>query len=457
MLSLRFRLPRPAVTSVAGLALRRLWIGPLPTSVSPMVRRLGISVHQRRLAVQKPHALLAASQNTQKRLPRVFEVNGSILASPVGPPPARMKHAAILAVLIGFGGCALSAAPYKVDHHLPSHPDTVVWGYWSADSPPVLKIKSGEVVEIDTVSMTAMPDGEPEQFFKDHGISLDLPVVKDIIALRKAPKPAGTRAGAGCLTGPIYIEGCAPGDTLEVRVLDIKSRAPYGMNQGGPGRGGIPDLVPRYYSKFIPLDLERNVALYTKAIEIPLHPFQGMMAVAPTLDKGRLSSSPPYPDIGGNFDNKHLGKGATIYFPAQVEGALFQVGDPHAAQGNGEVSVAAIESSNTVTMQFIVRKDLKLKAPRAETPTHYIVWGLDVELSLAMRNAIVASIDFLKEAKGMTFVDALSLCSISVDYEVTEVVDGTKGIHAMIPKKIFEDNATASYWYKEDPAYVAAH
>lgn len=365
-----------------------------------------------------------------------------------------MKHSdlprAILAltVLAALTASILASDTIKIDHHLACTPETVVWGYWSADSPPALKIKSGETVEIDTVSMTAMPDGDPEAFFKEHGISLDLPVVKDIIALRKAPKPAGVRAGSGGLTGPIYVEGCEPGDTLEVRVLDIKSRAPYGMTQGGPGRGGIPDLVPRYYSKFIPLDLSRNVAIFSNEIEVPLEHFQGMMAVAPTADRGRLPSSPPYPDIGGNFDNKHLGKGATIYFPVQVPGALFHVGDPHAAQGNGEVAIAAIESSNTVTMQFFVRKDLKLKAPRAETPTHYIVWGLDQELSIAMRNAIVASIDFLKEAKGLTFNDALSLCSVAVDYEVTEVVDGTKGIHAMIPKKIFKGSSTAGYWYK---------
>ena len=370
---------------------------------------------------------------------------------------AAFSRAAVILAVFCSGLGALRASPFKPDHHLSSTPDTVVWGYWSAETAPALKIKSGETVEIDTVSMGGMSDDHPEQFFIDNGISLELQVVKDMIALKKAPKPAGTRAGAGCLLGPIYVEDCAPGDTLEVRVLDIKSRAPYGINSGSPGRGGIPDLVPRPYAKVIKLDLERNVALFSKTIEVPLSHFQGMMAVAPTADRGRLPSSPPYPDIGGNFDNKHLGKGATIYFPVQVEGALFQVGDPHAAQGNGEVSVSAIESSNTVTMQFIVRKDLKLKAPRAETPTHYIVWGLDVELSLAMRNAIIASIDFLKETKDLNFFDALSLCSIAVDYEVTEVVDGTKGIHAMIPKKIFGDHNTADYWYKEDTAYVAAH
>jgi acetamidase/formamidase len=205
--------------------------------------------------------------------------------------------------------------------------------------------------------------------------------------------------------------------------------------------------VPRPYSKIIKFDLERQVAKFSDTIEIPLRQFQGVMAVAPTKERGKLGSSPPYPDIGGNFDNKWLGRGATIYFPVQVEGALFQTGDPHAAQGNGEVSITAIESSNTVTVQFIVHKDMPLKVCRAETPTHYICMGLDVELNLAMRMAITQTLEFLKEKKGLEFFDALSLASVGVDFEVTQVVDTTKGIHAMIPKSIFKDSTATAYWY----------
>ncbi len=349
-----------------------------------------------------------------------------------------------------YSAAPSAAAPaYKIDHHLPSRPGTVVSGYFSAETPPVLRIKSGEVVEIDTISGGgAGRSGEdPEKFFRDNGIPLDLPVVQDILAIRKEVPPSGIRGHM--MTGPIFIEGAMPGDTLEVRVLDIKSRAPYGMNSGRPGSGGIPDLVPRPYSKIIKFDMARNVALFSEGIEIPLKQFQGVMAVAPAKERGKLSSSPPYTDIGGNFDNKHLGKGATIYFPVQVEGALFQTGDPHAAQGNGEISITAIESSNTVTMQFIVRKGMPIKTPRAETPTHYICMGLDVELNLAMRMAITQTIDFLKEKKGLDFFDALALGSVGVDFEVTQVVDTTKGVHAMIPKSIFVKD-TEKYWF--DPA-----
>lgn len=357
--------------------------------------------------------------------------------------------AALLAAVLSAAG-GVRAAPLGVNHHLRSVPANLVQGYFSAETPPVLRIKSGEVVTIDTLSGGGRSsDEDPEKFFRDNGIPLDLQVVQDLIAFRKAKvPPSGIRGHL--MTGPIFVEGAMPGDTLEVRILDIKSRAPYGMNSGRPGSGGIPDLVPRPYSKLIKFDLERSVAKFSDTIEIPLKQFQGVMGVAPPAGSGKLSSSPPYSNIGGNFDNKHLGKGATLYLPVQAEGALFQTGDPHAAQGNGEISITAIESSNTVTMQFIVRKDLAIKVPRAETATHYICMGLDVELTMAMRMAITQTIDFFKEKKGLDFFDALSLGSVAVDFEVTQVVDSTKGIHAMIPKSIFKDETVASYWF--DPA-----
>jgi acetamidase/formamidase len=221
------------------------------------------------------------------------------------------------------------------------------------------------------------------------------------------------------------------------------------MNSGRPGSGGIPDAVPRPYGKVIKFDLSRNVALFGPGIEVPLRQFQGVMGVAPEKERGKMSSTPPYPDIGGNFDNKYLGKGATLYLPVHVTGALFQTGDPHAAQGNGEISITAIESSNTVTMQFIVHKDMPLKVARAETPTHYICMGLDPELNLAMRMAIMETLQFLKERKHLDFFDALALGSVAVDFEVTQVVDQTKGIHAMIPKSLFVGQ-TETYWYTPD-------
>ncbi|HEY0943685.1 MAG TPA: acetamidase/formamidase family protein [Opitutaceae bacterium] len=347
-----------------------------------------------------------------------------------------------------------SAAPLSINHHLRSVPENMVWGFFAADTPPVLHVKSGETVKIDTVSMGGMRDEDPEKFFVEQGIPLELEVVQDMLALKKALKPSGIRGHL--MTGPIHVEGAEPGDVLEVRVVDIWSRAPYGINSGRPGSGGIPDVVPRPYQKVIKFDMERRVGIFAPGIEVPLAPFQGVLGVAPRAERGKLSSSPPYPEIGGNFDNKHLTRGATVYLPVQVPGALFQTGDPHAAQGNGEISITAIESSNTVVLQFIVRKDLKAtRAPWAETPTHYICMGLDVELNLAMRMAIMETLDFLKAKKNLDFFDALSLSSIAVDFEVTQVVDGTKGIHAMIPKKLFTDGSTAGYWFKPEAGSYA--
>jgi acetamidase/formamidase len=346
-----------------------------------------------------------------------------------------------------LGAAAAEAAqPLAVTHHLPATPANTVDGFFSADTPPVLRIRSGDVVEIDTVNAAGVRDDNPEKFFKDNGISTDLPAVQDILRIKRELKPSGFRAHL--MTGPIFVEGAMPGDTLEVRVVEVTSRAPYGVNAGRPGAGGIPDLVPRPYSKVIKFDLERHVAKFSDTIEVPLRPFQGVMGIAPAAARGKLSSIPPYIELGGNMDNKHLGKGATIYYPVQTEGALFQTGDPHAAQGNGEVSITAIESSNTVTLQFIVRKDLAIKSVRAETPTHYILMGFDGELNLAMRMAITQTLDFLKEKQKLDFFDALALASIGVDFEVTQVVDQTKGIHAMVPKSLFKDGSAAGYWYQ---------
>jgi len=362
--------------------------------------------------------------------------------------PASTRLAIALAGLFPAFSLPLGAATIKPDYHLPSNAETVN-GWWDAEAVPALKIKSGQIVEIDTVCMFGMSDDHPEQFFIDNGISLDLPVVKDMLAIKKAlvsnPNLKGRTPN---LTGPIYIEDAMPGDTLEVRILDIKSRAPYGVNQGRPGGGGIPDLVPRPYLKVIKLDLKRDVALFSDAIEIPLMRFQGKLGVAPPKERGKLSSGPPYPDIGSNMDNKYFGKGATVYFPVHVEGALFQTGDPHANQGNGEVSGSAIESSNTVTMQFFVRKDLHVKNVRAENASHYIIMGMDTDLNKAMHEAIAQTVGFLEETKHLDFFDALALSSSDVDFEVSEVVDGTKVISGMVPKKIFKDGGGIPYWDK---------
>lgn len=364
------------------------------------------------------------------------------------------RAAGLCALAFPFAVAApLRAAGPKPDYHLDSTPANTVM-FFAADNPPILRIKSGQTVEIDTLCLFGMTNEKPEQFFIDNGIPLDSQIAKEMLAMKKWVMAAP--ASGTTMTGPIYIEGAMPGDTLEVRIVDIRSRTDFGVNQNAPGRGGIPDLVPRPYGKVVKLDLERGVAKFSSRIEVPLHQFQGRMAVAPVKERGKLPSGPPYPDIGGNMDNKYLGRGATVYFPVQVEGALFQTGDPHAVQGNGEVGQSALESSNTVTMQFILRKDLHLQRVEAETPTHYILMGMDKDLNVAAHDAVAHTVEFLETRKGLDFFDALTLCSLGVDFEVTEIVDGTKGIHSLVAKSLFKDAATTAYWYHGEPAFAVA-
>jgi len=214
-----------------------------------------------------------------------------------------------------------------------------------------------------------------------------------------------------------------------------------------PGIGALGDIVPRPFTKVIPLDLKRNAGVFDEGVEIPLGPFMGVMGTCPPDSEGPNRRSGPPGVFGGNLDCKELVAGTTLHLPVFHKGALFYTGDSHAAQGDGEVTVNAIETANTCTLQFFLHKGRKLNAPRAETPTHYLTFGLDPDLDQAMRMAILETIDFLKEKQGYDFFKAYTLTSIGIDFRVTQVVDKTQGIHGMIAKKIFlKDND--SYWYR---------
>jgi acetamidase/formamidase len=161
------------------------------------------------------------------------------------------------------------------------------------------------------------------------------------------------------------------------------------------------------------------------------------MGVAPPEEAGRVSSAPPGTHAG-NLDNKELVAGTKLFIPVHAPGALFEVGDGHAAQGNGEVDITALETSLVGTFEFVVRKDLHLDAPRGETPTHFIAMGLNPDLTEALKMAVRETIDFLVTEKRLSRDDAYMLASTAVDFNVTQAVDGTKGVHAMIPKSIFK-------------------
>jgi acetamidase/formamidase len=318
---------------------------------------------------------------------------------------------------------AFGTLPLPSQHTVRVTPSTVQYGYFAADAKPVLTVKSGEVVTMDTIC--AIP--ELEQL----GAAPDDPIreLKEVEAKVKDKGP-----GPHVLTGPVAIEGAKPGDVLEVEILEIRLRSPYGWMMIEPGAGALPEDFPYLRRKLVPLDDRNKVAEFAPGIRIPVRPFFGNLGVAPP--EGRLSSGPPAYN-GGNMDNKWLVAGTKLYLPVQVPGALFSVGDGHAAQGDGEVCITAIETNLTGVFRFTVRKDMKLHWPRAETPTHFITMGLHESLDEAARRATKDMIDYLTTVRGLSRDDAYMLISAAVDLHVTEVVDGVKGVHATLPKSIF--------------------
>jgi acetamidase/formamidase len=304
---------------------------------------------------------------------------------------------------------------------------TITYGYYDAKTPPVLRVKSGDTVEVQTLITSTpkrledagVPPAEVEQSLRDITTQIT----------DKGP-------GAHILTGPIYIEDAQPGDVLEVRIVSVRLAIPYAYNGFGPGRGFLPEDYPYPKIKIIPLDEKRMIARFAPGIEIPLHPFFGSMGVAPPETSGRISSNPPWIHAG-NLDNKDLVAGTTLYIPVHASGALFEVGDGHAGQGNGEVDITAMETSLIGTFQFVVRKDMHLRWPRAETPTHFITMGLHEDLNEATKLAVHEMLDFLMTDKHLSRDDAYMLASVAADLSITELVDGNKGVHMSLPKSIF--------------------
>lgn len=319
------------------------------------------------------------------------------------------------------------ARPAADSYQLKPSPKTVAWGFYDAKTPPALRIKSGDTVEIQTL-VTAS-----RERFESAGLWPDRvePAWREIYDQVKDHGP-----GNHMLTGPIYVEGSEPGDVLEVRIEKIQLAIPYALNAFSPGRGFLPEDFPYERVKVIPLDEKRMVAQFAEGIEIPLHPFFGSMGVAPPPSSGRISSAPPWVNAG-NLDNKELVAGTTLFIPIHARGALFQVGDGHAGQGDGEVDITAMETSLVGTFQFFVRKDMRLRWPRAETPTEFITMGLDEDLTEATKMAVREMIDFLVQEKHMTRDEGYMLASVAADLHITQVVDGNKGVHMLISKAIF--------------------
>jgi acetamidase/formamidase len=311
-------------------------------------------------------------------------------------------------------------------HELKLTPANVHWGYYDARLKPVLKIASGDTVRVETmvagglerVRMAGVPEAE---------IPDSLKRVEDSVTDRGP--------GAHPLTGPIYVEGAQPGDVAELKILGFEFLHPFGVTGFRPGSGTLPDDFPYARLKLIRIKPGAGTVEFRPGVTLKLAPFWGSIGVAPPALMHRVSSGPPGAHAG-NLDNKELVAGSTLFLPVHVPGALISIGDGHGLQGDGEVTVTALETSLRGTVQIFVRKGKQIRWPRAETPTHYITMGLHPDLNEAARMATREMIDFLVSEKGMSRDDAYILCSLAVDLHVTQVVDDTKGIHAMLPKSI---------------------
>ena len=304
-------------------------------------------------------------------------------------------------------------------HELAATPETVRWGMFDATFPPVLEIESGDRVTIHTIS------GEPEDL--PHATFTLLPEHKAVHrSVERGPGPHFT-------TGPIWVKGARPGHVLEVRIIDIQLRQDWGWNIICPLLGTLPEDFTQLRRLHIPIDRNRGSARLPWGLEIPLKPFMGIHAVAPPKEWGRITSVIPRAH-GGNMDNKELVPGTTLYFPVFNDGALFMVGDGHGVQGDGEVCLTAIETSLTGTFDLVLRSDMRLATPRAETPTHYMTMGFDEDLDDAAKAALRDMIALICEKRGLSREDAYTLCSLAADLRVTQTVDVNKGVHCMLPK-----------------------
>jgi acetamidase/formamidase len=343
---------------------------------------------------------------------------------------SRVKSTGGLAVCLvaaALGAAAVSAQAPKV-HRLEATPDSVAYGHYWSESKPVLRIASGDIIDVDTL-LTNSPNGLARAGVPADKIQESLrAIVAGVTGDRRGP-------GGHILTGPVWVEGAEPGDVLEVHVLSIDLAIDYGYNGCS---GFLPENCDRAAgTKIIQLDRKTMTAEFMPGIVIPLKPFFGSMGVAPAPELGRVSSNPPSRHAG-NLDNRELVAGSTLFIPVFVPGALFEVGDGHAAQSDGEVDQTAIETSLRGQLRLTVRKDMKLTWPRAETATDFIAMATDPDLTVATKLAIQEMVDFLAATKGLTKHQAYQLVSIAGHVAITQLVDKPNmGVHVRLPKAIF--------------------
>src|ERR1700746_3923182 len=314
-------------------------------------------------------------------------------------------------------------------HVLQAGPETCHWGFFDAALKPVLSVTSGDTVTVDCVS--GGPDVLPQA---DKFKTLPNP-----LAIQRALEP---RLGAHILTGPISVEGAEPGDVVKTQPLAVDPRQTGGYTRIRPLSGTLPEDFPIRKTWHTAIDRQRGIATVPWGTEIELAPFFGVMGVAPPPVYGAVTSIVPR-EFGGNMDLKELVAGTTLYLPVWAPGALFSAGDGHGVQGDGEVCVAGLQTALRGTFRLVLRKDLKFDLRRAETPSHHITMGFNEDLDDAAKTPLRQMIGLIGERLGLAPEDAYMFSSLAVDMRVTQLVDGNKGIHAMLQKRYVDDRRSA--------------
>jgi acetamidase/formamidase len=356
--------------------------------------------------------------------------------------------------------------------YVPSTLSTIKWGYLPNQlDAPVLQVPSGAMVVFDTVSHEGLLEDQGRnalKYFSSKGVAPNM-VLKDAIAITRSSLPHDfIKDGPHIVTGPIAIQGARPGDVLKVEILAVTPRVPYGVISNRNGKGALPGEMPEgpppesdasaaqpekfhNVSVFTPIRKDKHGRwigvmknMQGKEVTFATAPFMGVMGVAAATDQP-VHSVPPGV-YGGNMDVKDLGPGTTVYLPVFVEGANFYTGDPHMVQANGEVALTALEHSMRATFRFTLLKQGdpripsasgSLEKPFGETRDYWIAIGLNPDLDEAMKDAVREALRFLTEKLGMDRAVAYAYLSAATDFNVSQVVDRTKGIHALIRKRDF--------------------
>src|SRR5499427_5228085 len=334
----------------------------------------------------------------------------------------------VVVLCIGAVALIATAAPAEEKvYELRASPSTVHRSFFDASLKPVLTIDSGDVVRLWTTT------GNP-RYFERLGVPKEKIPAELYAAFEGAP---GAGRDDHTLDGPIELRCDETADTVEIKIRSIDLWLPIAGMSFRANRGALPEDFPYSRDRVFFIDPARKAVEFAPGIVVPTKPFWGVIGVAPPPSMGRVPSGPPNV-FGGNMDNHDLQPGTSLFLPVHASGALISIGDGHGVQGNGEVGLSAMETSLRGEIQVILHKGMRITWPRAETPTHYMTMGLHADLNIAAKIATREMLNFVTETKGLPRDDAYMLLSAAMDLHVTEIVDGTKGVHAMLPKAIFQ-------------------